>query len=510
MRANTKIIFEMFDTDSKQKSKPFCAQSVTDINTLKNKKADTSNYATTEPDGFYLDGSYKILQDVLPAGLYSDAMSDEDGSLTENVVLSVAFDTVVSSNGITLYFPFNDYPALIGIRWYKDTNLLKEGLFSPDSSTYFCRGKVENYNKIEITFYSTSIPGHYIKLCGIDYGQAIVFAGDKIIKSSANQEIDLMCDEIAINTLEFSVEDKEGLFSVVSDNSVFFAAQENQKITVYTSVGGQEKSVGTFYLDSITGSGITANFKAYDIIGVLESEDKVGDRYYNLTFEEYCSQILQGYDYSIADRLKDSTVKGYLPLCSRREALQQACFATGAIVDTQGGETIKMYPLETRPSQLIRRNQIYAGGQVENIKPQKKISVIAHNFDESGKDTPSTVSKFLNPRAKNTISVENAVFVNADNIENVLNRLEYYYNQQVLYKVSLPLENYLSLGDVFMAYLQKSYIKGNLQSMETNLSGGLTAQIVIRGYVFGYTNSLYLGETYAGERRVADVAAANI
>ena len=109
MRANTKIIFEMFDTDSKASSQPACDQSQTDVSALKNEVADSRNYATTEVNGFYLDGSYRIAES-LPRGLYSDTLSDTGGTLAEPVVLTITFSALVTSNGVTLHFPPGDYP----------------------------------------------------------------------------------------------------------------------------------------------------------------------------------------------------------------------------------------------------------------------------------------------------------------------------------------------------------------------------------------------------------------
>lgn len=502
MRANTKIIFEMFDTDSKTSSQPACDQSQTDVSALKNEVADSRNYATTEVNGFYLDGSYRIAES-LPRGLYSDTLSDEGGTLAEPVVLTITFSALVTSNGITLHFPPGDYPSQLNIQWYNGNNLLYETLRSPDSEVYFIRANVENYDRLVITFYGTVQPGHYVKLTGIGYGQKITFFGsNKIIKSKALQEIDLLCDEIAINTLEFTVEDKDRLFSVVSDNSVFFAVQENQKITVYTDIGGETQQIGTYYLQDITGGGITATFKAQDVIGLLDGEEDIPEGYYDTSFESFCSDILVDFNYTIDRSLKNQRIKGYLTSCSRRQALQQACFAVGAVVDTQGGDSIRFYPLTERPSQLLTASGIFAGGKVENIRPCRAISVTAHNFDTDGIDTSTVHTKVINTKAKGTVSVDDAVFVNADNVESVFERLRSYYQRRVKYKVSLPLDTLFNMGDMLMTYLENSYIKGNLSRMDINLSGGLTADITMTGYVFDNQNDTFTGEIYAGERSV--------
>lgn len=501
MRADTKIIFEMFDTEGKAASVLSCSQSRTDVLTLKNENPDQSLYATTEPGGFFLDGSYKILSE-LPTGLYSDEMSAADGSFLQSVVLRVAFARPVTSSGITLYFPLEEYPTTVNIQWLDGENVLNEAQYSPDSELFFCKGNVEQFTALQLTFYGTKTPRHYLKLCGIDYGQALRFGSDKIIKSNVVQDISLLCDEIAVNTLEFTVSDKERLFSVVSEDSIFFAAQENQKISVFTTVENEQKKVGTFYLKSITGSGITAKFTAQDSIGVLEGEGEVGDSYYDTDFESFCGQILGGYKYIIDDSLKRAQVKGYLKSCSRREALQQACFAVGAVVSTQGGEEIKIHPLTAAPSHLVTASQIFAGGKVESIKPYKALCLTVHSFDSDGTDTETIISYPLNDKGKGKVQITDAVFVNAGNADAVVQRLAGYYGHNVLYKFSMPLNRLYTMGDVLINYLDKSYIKGSLTEFDINLTGGMVAHLTVRGNAFPTDSAVYSGEIYLGERGV--------
>ena len=431
MRADTKIIFEMFDTDSKSSAVMTCEHSQTDIETLKNEKTDTELYATTEPAGFLLDGSYKILSEQ-PAGLYSDMMSMDNGLFRTPVVLNISFSAPVTSSGITLHFPQDEYPSDVNIEWYDGENKLKEAVYKPDSEAFFCRNNVENYNRLTITFYGTKKPQHYLKLRGIDFGQSLLFSSDKIIKSNVVQDISILCDEISINKLEFEIEDKDRLFSVVGANSVFFAVQESQKIIVYTTIGGKEENLGVFYLKNLTGNGIKAKFTAHDSIGVIDGGEEIPEKYYNTTFEQFCSEILAGFKYSIEESLKRKTIKGYLTTCSRRTALQQACFAVGAIADTSGGEEIRIFSLPKVPAMLVTSDLMYKGSGVESITPYGALLVTAHDFDRDGIDTPTIIKTELNPKAKNSVEVNDAVFVNIGNVDSVIERLTDYYKRKVL------------------------------------------------------------------------------
>lgn len=503
MRAATKIIFEMFDTDSKSSAVMLCEHSQTDIKTLKKETVDTNLYATTEPAGFLLDGSYKILSEE-PAGLYSDTLSRPDGIFQTPVVLDISFSSPVTSSGITLHFPQDEYPSSVGIEWYAGENKLKEAVYQPDTESFFCKNNVENYNRLSITFYGTKIPQHYLKLRGIDFGQSLPFSADKIISSNVIQDISILCDEISINKLEFEIEDKDKLFSVVSPTSVFFAVQESQKITLYSTIGGKEENLGVFYLKSLTGNGIKAKFSAQDAIGILDGGEEIPEKYYDTTFEQFCAEVCSGVKYSIEDSLKTKNIKGFLTTCSRREALQQGCFAVGAIADTSGGEEIKLFSLPKVPAMLVTPDLMYKGSSVESIAPYRWLYVTVHDFDEDGIDNPSIIKIELNPKAKNIAEVNHAVFVNQDNAESIINRLIDYYERKVLYKLKMPFDKHLKMGDMLMSYMDmdNGYIKGNITSMDINSSGGLVADITVKGYALNVIEGIYAGESYVNERGV--------
>ena len=51
-------------------------------------------------------------------------------------------------------------------------------------------------------------------------------------------------------------------------------------------------------------------------------------------------------DYEIQDNLKNIAISGYIPICSNRQALQQAVFAVGAVADCSRSDKIKIYVVD--------------------------------------------------------------------------------------------------------------------------------------------------------------------
>ena len=59
------------------------------------------------------------------------------------------------------------------------------------------------------------------------------------------------------------------------------------------------------------------------------------------------------------DAYKDTAVSGYLPICSKRAALQQLAFAIGAVVDTSYDRNLYINPIHTEESHRITDEDLF-------------------------------------------------------------------------------------------------------------------------------------------------------
>lgn len=501
MRANTKIFFELFDTEAKENSTPTVSNSSSSAGILKSEAIDRNAYATTEHNGFCIDGGMTFLSSGIPAQIFSDELSGADGTYANPVMVTVTFSETVTTTGVTLYFSDYDIAKQVRIAWYSGPMVLSQKVYYPDTGIYFCKNNVSDYDKLVITLYSSQATQHYLKLCGIDFGHGIEFTADNIIRAEATSTVDMLCDEIAINGIEFTIADVDKIFSASDVNSEYFGVQQNQRIKVKTVINGEETDIGTYYLEELTEKTIKADFKAQDAIGLLDSEE-IPESYYNMNFSAFCAELLNGYDYILSPELADKTIRGYLNNGSKRQALQQACFAVGAVADTFGDGRIKIYTPSERQVKLISNDMIYAGGYIESIKQNRKLTVTVHNFDTDGNDTPTTQSIVINSKGVGEVKIDSANFVNADNIDSVLERVREYYQSNVRYVFNLPVNSQYEMADYLMAYMKTSYVRGNLTEYSLNLSGGVRAEMKVLGTVYPIVNGDYLGEIYAGERGV--------
>lgn len=395
MRTNTRVHFGLYDVTARGDSSPASEQAQPFCDLERDLLAESvpalTKYGTLEKRQFLMDGSFALFPDN-PApeywGLWSLTQSGSDGRFAEPPVLEISFTQEHSSAGLTLHFyePTGDWASDVLIQWYgPNEELLGTGRFAPDAVDYYCEKKVEGYRKVKITFLATSRPGRYLKLSALDYGVSMTFSGKEVVTAHVLESIDPLSNELSINTLDLTLFNGSGAFSILNPNGVFDVLQHKQKFTVYEDVrqdDGQTvtHNMGTFYLSDWENSSDTlANFTATDAVGLLDSAPHEGGLY-DTTAAQLAADILAGYDYELEEALRGVTVRGYLPSKTRRDALQQLAFALGAVVDCSRSDKIRIYRAPTRPSSLITYRRKWMGSKVTLRPLITGVEVTAHQY----------------------------------------------------------------------------------------------------------------------------------
>ena len=341
-----------------------------------------------------MDGSFSFFPEVPEQyfwGLWSATQSDKSGVFADPPVLDITFTQDHSSSGLTLHFysPTEDWASRVKIQWFgQDGGLIATELFYPNAVDYYCAKKVENYRRIRIHFLETNRPGRYLKLAGIDYGVYLHFSGHEIVEAHVLEECDPISSEISINTLNVSLYNKEGRFSILNPEGYFDVLQHKQKFTIWEDVKQDARStssvsycMGTFYLSDWSNSGDTlADFSAVDAIGLLDGSPFDGG-IYNTTAAELAAAILTGYSYTLDESLAAERVQGYITAGTRREALQQLAFAIGAVVDCSRGELIRIAPAPSKASGMITYDRKLQDGSKVTLNPLiTAVAVTAHRY----------------------------------------------------------------------------------------------------------------------------------
>lgn len=220
-------------------------------------------------------------------------------------------------------------------------------------------------------------------------GQFVTFTRDQIINASVVEEINAAGVELPISTLEFTVDDADGSLNMF-DGETYEKLKEKLPITVREFFNGEFVLIGVFYLDTWENKTDTKiEFTAVNIIGVLADEDFDGIFWDEaVTLTEAMSQVFAslGTIYNIDSEIASNTISGWIAPSTYRDALQQICFAGGAVPITARRNNLLLAPYEIpsayRDYIATRANAKQNG--IEVLPQVARIEIVSHNYTESG------------------------------------------------------------------------------------------------------------------------------
>lgn len=398
MRTQTLIEYGVYDVTAKEDSMPSVTDKQDFVNILDLKKDDIKEikYSTLEKNYFVLDGNSKNMNGTEKnMGFWSKSMTDSSGNFANPLTLTINFmNETHSSLGLTLKFSELNYCTHLKVQYYNSENvLLSEKEFYPESNEFFCEDTVTDYKKIVITFYSTNNSYRYLKLYQIDYGKIIQFTGENLMDANIVEELNILSDELSINTLDFTTYSLDDNFNILNPKGMYTALQERQQLRAYKIENNTKMHMGTFYLDTWKNEKYkTMNFKAIDVIGLIDKTEFMGGMY-NSTFEAVVEEImtsagLTSADYEIQEELKTIPVRGYIPVCTHREALQQILFVVGAVANSARSDKIKIYTVTEaeEPNQISKSNILKGTKEIEQGELVTGVSVTSHNYIQSNEE----------------------------------------------------------------------------------------------------------------------------
>lgn len=331
----------------------------------------TARYSKLDGKTLNWDGTSPL------CGWVSKEYSREDGFFEDAPILNISFaDGYYTSTGVNLGSGWKtaDIVSEVHIQWLRDGEEISSGDFYPDSMRYFCANAVDDYNGLILTFKATKSPYRPVILTLLELGMEETFTADQITNNETLSEISQLSEELSNNSLSFSLKGVSTL-----------RLQKTQELSVWFD--GERQ--GVFYIKT----GTQSSFIDYDVYaedaislldeswyGLLSGAER--GAWFDERLEDMVGYILQGADvsYSVDASVADANVRGYLPICTRREALQQVAFATGAIVDTFGSNVIRIIARGTAKEPVIIKNDNILSLSEESLDDVSKIVLTAHDF----------------------------------------------------------------------------------------------------------------------------------
>lgn len=309
-------------------------------------------------------------------GLWSEQLSNDDGTFEEPIVITLTSAGQYSSPGLTFTFDLDNsiYPTRLKIKWIRyigdEETVLDEKEYNPNGAFYFCQNLINNYNKLVITFYSLNMPQNRLKLRVIDYGYGTLFYGNELRNVKLIQEIDPISTQISINTADFVLDSK---------SNIEYSFQAKQPLSIYFN--GQLKAT-TFVKSAKRQSKFLWRIQSEDYIGLMNSVPYYGGIYVNANAVDVLDDVFRvaKVPYSIDGVFANATITGYIPYTTCREALMQVVFAIQAVVDTSDSEVVKVFALDNEVKQTIPLNRIMQGQNFTDDETVTGVEVVSHTY----------------------------------------------------------------------------------------------------------------------------------
>lgn len=371
---------------------------------------------TLEPGfGWPLDGS-KVWFPAVPAdytwGWWSEQLSGADGIFENPPTLTVTFTENHSSAGITMHF-FATLPRTINIKWYDlDGRLLADQDFTPDRFEYFCDCQVENYSRVIITVRSMAAAHRYLRCTFILFGLIEILGGTRVQKAELCEEIHPAALTLPINTISLTFYTAGGRFSLLDPSGAYRLFQYKQQVDAYATVDGERRFLGVYYLQEASSfeDGVV-DLALVDIIGLLDTLNFNGGIYAEIPLRELLDAILvpEKVDYILDPSFEVVTLTGYLPICSKRQALQQIALAIGAVIDTTRGTVMRFYPTPAAAPALVGPDRKVIGHKVALEPLVTQVDVTAHAYGLN--DEVHELSKSERAAGRHRITFSNPVVI---------------------------------------------------------------------------------------------------
>ena len=387
------ISFDMVDITAKQDSEASAnnIQNFTNPSDIALDGVYAVKCATLEENYWKLDGTFETFPDKpqwYSWGIWSNELSGSDGSFSVPVTLTVTFKNTHSISGIGFEFNPHDNSYCVDMTaiFYKGTTVIAELNLTPDDWRYSVETKIEDFNKLEITFRKMNKPNRYLKLQALIYGKTIDFERTDITEALLLEEVDLTSSELTINTFDFGIYSESNDFNIFNPKGIYSDLRKKQQISVVGNINGATGGYGVFYIDNWKSSADRVlRLNTVDAVGIMDGTTFLGGMYNNMPVEELVQEIAKdaGFGYMIDGELIGTTLSGWIPVCSHREALQQVAIAAGGYISTSriGAIRLKSQPdYQNDPTYHITMKRKKIGTEVILKTLVTGVNVTGHSY----------------------------------------------------------------------------------------------------------------------------------
>lgn len=470
-------------------SAAYSAQEIQPYAMLDNLSAGASPrmIATGEVGRWKLDGSVDLFGYVdADYGYVSLGQSDATGAYASGVELEVTFTANYSSSGLTITFDEQeDVYYTVSVSWYNGDTLLKTAQYTSDRAEFVIESAVSLYNKIKVTFVSSSKPYRFARIKKVMFGVGRLFTPSDFNSASLLEEVNPISEELSVDTSNFVLRPQK---------QIQYIFQSRQAFKIYRD----DVLIASHYLSRAdTTARNNYSVSCQSAIGILAEQPFPAKMYTNKTAQEIATDIIgDTFAWEMPDDMKTIVLSGYIPEGDRREALHQLLFALGAVCSTAGGTTIRIFALPKTAKQIPSGN-IYTGASIKSNPVVTSVKLAYHSYSTSGKgnsvevdgvtyyDTVGYVEKvntdIISGTLENPVEITSATLVTQARAEALIDGLYDYYvnNAEVAQKIIVTDE---APGDMVQTEdILGADFTGIVTKRETAISNLFASTLTIRG-----------------------------
>jgi hypothetical protein len=380
-----------------------------DISKLNEPHSPYNPFMTLEHNISVLDGSLDTFDEpLLNLSYFSNSLSSDDCETSDKITIN--FSQTHSIAGITFDFGADNFLEKVTLSYFYGDKLLNSNDFYPNKQNFTEKYAGDNFNKITIEFNNTRFPRMFTRLQSISFGFVYTWGSGNILDCQIMEEVNPISGKVPINTCSVTIYDENNQFNILNFQGVYKYLQEKQKFKVYAFVNNTETPMGVHYLDTWYGNKpYEITFNLISILGILDKATYygggiIGYNEVNPTAYDLMVNILNDAgltideDFTVSEDLKDTKVLGLLPICSHKEAIQNAAFTANSCVDDTKDGKIKIY----RQNQDIRftldQNVLFDPVNVTKNEVVTGIDIVLHYYDfpSSGNDYKDVFNGELN------------------------------------------------------------------------------------------------------------------
>ena len=348
-------------------------------------------WGTAEGAGILLDGTNLLFPNEPEnefMGFWSIDQTDEEGLFAVRPELEIHFTGPHSSLGLTLTFSESsmEWASKITAKWFDGAgDLLAEKEFAPDAPTFFLDNIVEEYYKIHLSFHGTNRPFHWLKITGIRYGILRILGDEELTAARVLEETSILSDEVRVNTLSFSFYNQDGEFDLLGLSGAFALFQQRQEVEVTAHIDGVPLFIGMYYLAKVKTISGEVQISCTDLIGAIENAEYLGGLWRTgIAAGTLIAEIMAAAGtsdlYELDAVYESALVKGYLPISSPREALQQVAFVLGATVNCARSNKIMITAPATEVRQTVDLSDKVSGHTLEQSDLVTGVEVYSYEY----------------------------------------------------------------------------------------------------------------------------------